>query len=70
MEKIATILSVKKLSVLCLTVLGAVAATGCSTPAYSAKERGQQIARNWDDAEQGVEADFGAQDRQVDGGIH
>ena len=43
MEKMA-----KKVSLLCLTLLGTVAATGCSTPGYSAKERGQQISRNWD----------------------
>lgn len=27
--------------------LVAVAATGCSTPGYSSKERSQQISRNW-----------------------
>lgn len=25
-----------------------VLATGCATPAYSARERGQMIVRNWD----------------------
>ena len=39
---------IKNVSLLCLTALVAVAATGCATPAYSSKERGQQIARNWD----------------------
>jgi len=33
-------------------LLAAVSLTGCTslgdTPAYTAKERGQQIARNWD----------------------
>jgi hypothetical protein len=38
----------KKFALLSLGLLAVVAATGCSTPGYSAKERGQQIARNWD----------------------
>lgn len=43
-----TTIIAKKLSLLCLTVLGTFLATGCATPAYSAKERSQQIARNID----------------------
>ena len=35
-------------SLLLLALAGlAVSSTGCSTPAYSARERGQMIARNW-----------------------
>ena len=39
---------IKKLALLSVALFGVVSATGCATPAYSAKERGQQIARNWD----------------------
>lgn len=38
----------KKIALLSLSLFGVVAATGCATPGYSSKERGQQIARNWD----------------------
>ena len=38
----------KKLALLSVALSGVVSATGCATPAYSAKERGQMIARNWD----------------------
>lgn len=30
-----------------LGIAALLSSTGCSTPAYSAKERGQMIARNW-----------------------
>jgi hypothetical protein len=35
---------------LALLVLGglSLSSVGCATPAYSARERGQLIARNWD----------------------
>jgi len=36
----------KVLALLSLIFLGSLIA-GCSTPAYTAKERNQQIARNW-----------------------
>lgn len=39
---------IKKLALLSVALFGVVAATGCSTPGYSSKERGQMIARNWD----------------------
>jgi hypothetical protein len=38
----------KKLVVLALVVAGSVLSTGCgATPAYSGKERGRMIQRNW-----------------------
>ena len=37
----------KILSMLVLVAALFVGSTGCSTPAYSARERDQQIARNW-----------------------
>jgi hypothetical protein len=37
----------KKFALVSLSLVAIAAATGCETPAYSAKERGQQIARNW-----------------------
>ena len=38
----------KQLALLALLVTSSVLATGCgSTPAYSGKERGRMIARNW-----------------------
>ncbi len=37
----------RKIAVLSLSLFGLMAATGCETPGYSAKERGQQISRNW-----------------------
>jgi len=39
---------IKKLALLSVALIGIVSATGCATPGYSSKERGQQIARNWD----------------------
>jgi hypothetical protein len=36
----------KKIACSGLLLAGALATTGCSTPAYSAKERGQMISRN------------------------
>ncbi len=36
----------KKIAILCLSISGVFMAVGCSTPAYSAKERGQLISRN------------------------
>jgi hypothetical protein len=39
---------IKKLSLLSVALFGVVMSTGCATPGYSAKERGQMIARNWD----------------------
>ena len=39
----------KQLALLALLVTSSVLATGCgATPAYSGKERGRMIARNWD----------------------
>jgi hypothetical protein len=45
----------RKFALLSILAAGALAGTGCArpfelgyTPAYSSKERGDQIARNWD----------------------
>jgi hypothetical protein len=53
----------KSLALLALVVLSSAFATGCArpgefgyTPAYSTKERGDQIARTWDyDGKQGMD---------------
>lgn len=37
----------KKIALLCLSVTGLFLTVGCETPVYSAKERGQEITRNW-----------------------
>jgi hypothetical protein len=39
---------IKKLALLSVALIGVVSSTGCETPAYSARERNQMIARNWD----------------------
>ncbi len=36
----------KKIALICLSVTGLFLAVGCETPVYSAKERGDNIARN------------------------
>lgn len=36
----------KTLALLCLSTAAMFSAVGCSTPGYSAKERGQMIGRN------------------------
>ena len=38
----------KKLALLSVALVGVITAVGCDTPGYSAKERGQMIARNQD----------------------
>jgi hypothetical protein len=37
----------KRLALLMLVITMLVQLTGCATPAYTAKERNQQILRNW-----------------------
>jgi hypothetical protein len=38
----------KRLAFLTLAALSTGFSTGCATPAYTAQERNQMIARNWD----------------------
>ena len=41
-----------------LMVLGSLTVGGCATPAYSAHERGQMIARNWGYEERQINDDI------------
>ncbi len=46
----------KKLLMLSLLAGGTLLSVGCATPAYSPRERNQQIGRNWDyEGKQGID---------------
>ena len=50
--------TMKKIALLSVSIFGVCAFAGCATPGYSAKERGQQISRNFDMEEKMAQDDI------------